>query len=175
MSLPSKTSFQGTGFGINKRELILIGGGFFAMLLTLAIPFAGLFFRIFLGFSVMAAAVIYAMWRVNGHWTIENWFMQKMRHNASKKRYVKGYSGSATASSNTYGATEPLPVENRPEPSDVREAPLFRLPSRLTPRTNGELLGYVISTFVLVIMLTWIGTSGLEEIAIQLQEVFNGL
>jgi hypothetical protein len=175
MSLPSKTSFKGTGFGINQRELILIVGGFFAMLLTLALPFAGLFFRIFLGFSIMAAAVIYAMWRVNGHWTIETWLMQKMRHNAGKKRYVKGYSGSATASSNTYVATEPHPVEKHPEPSDARETPIFRLPSRLTPKTNGELLGYVISTFVLVIMLAWIGTSGLEEIAIQLQQVINGL
>lgn len=175
MSLPSKTSFKGTGFGINQRELILIGGGFFAMLLTLAIPFAGLFLRIFLGFSVMAAAVIYAMWRVNGHWTIENWSMQKMRHHASKKRYVKGYSGSAAGSSNTYVATAPHPVEKHPETSAVREAPIFRLPGRLTPRSNGELLGYVLSTFVLVIMLAWIGTSGLEEIAIQLQEVLNGL
>jgi hypothetical protein len=101
--------------------------------------------------------------------------MQKMRHNASKKRYVKGYSGNAAGSSNTYVATEPHPVENHSDVSDVRAAPLFRLPRRLTPRTNGELLGYVISTFVLVIMLAWIGTSGLEEIAIQLQEVFNSL
>ena len=115
------------------------------------------------------------MWRVNGHWTIENWFMQKMRHNASKKRYVKGYSGNAAGSSNTYGATEPQSVEKRPDGSDVRDMPIFRLPRRLTPRTNGELLGYVISTLVLAIMLAWIGTSGLEEIAIQLQEVFNGL
>lgn len=173
MSLPSKTSFKGTGFGINKRELILIGGGFLAMMLTLAIPFAGLFFRIFLGFSIMAASVIYAMWRVNGHWTIENWFMQKMRHNASKKRYVKGYSGNAAGSSNTYVATEPRPVEKRSDVSDVREAPIFRLPRHLTPKNNGELLGYVISAFVLVIMLAWIGTSGFREIAIQLQEVFN--
>jgi hypothetical protein len=99
--------------------------------------------------------------------------MQKMRHNASKKRYVKGYSGNAAGSSNTYVATEPRPMEKRSDVSDVREAPIFRLPRRLTPKTNGELLGYVISAFVLVTMLAWIGTSGLEEIATQLQEVFN--
>lgn len=72
----------------------------------------------------------------------------------------------------SFGLIEPQSWLTNPK---LREAPLFRLPSRLTPRTNGELLGYVISTFVLVIMLTWIGTSGLEEIAIQLQDVFNSL
>ncbi len=170
MSLPIKTTFKGTGFGINKRELVFVATGFILMTLILAVPFTGILARIILGFAVMGGILIYAFWRIHGHWTIEAWCWQKIRHKASIKRFIKGYSGAEEAEQGSFAVSQSAD-QFTPE----RAEPLFNLPSWLTPRSNAELLGYVLSTFSLVVFLSWVGTSGVQEIHWQFGELLTGL
>ena len=176
--LPAKTALKGTGFGINQRELIIVGSAVLLMLIVFATPFTGLLPRIVLGFGLVTGATLYALWRVKGYWTIERWLIRQIRYQSGKRRYLKGQAVASVLSEPLFAQESPSQAQQQGKPSSVvadAEAPLFRLPSWLSPESNSELMGYVTAIFSIVALLAWIGTSGVREITLQMQAVFDSL
>lgn len=175
--LPVKTSFKTSGFGVGKRELIIIGASFALLLLIFAVPFAALFLRIVTGFGVMAGGVLLAFWRVRKTWTLEAWLMAALRFSLRTRTLAKGSRevGQAGESRRRSGPGRGVPL---PEHSPLKRfdtQPIFRLPTWLSPRSNGELVGYVLCFSALAILLTWFGTSGVAKMQREILTVLHFL
>lgn len=179
MSLPSKTSFKTTSFGVRARELVISGAAGFLGLATLALPLGSIFVRILIAAGLSGAGVTYAFWRVGRVWTIEGYLASRLKFDRRSRRFLKG-GASATGVSGPAGgrpaaervsAGRETPAPAAAEATAAAEtavgaealdppAPLFWLLERLSPSSNAELVGMVASTLAVIAFLAWIGTTG---------------
>lgn len=175
MRLPAKTSFTTTSFGVRARELIISGVSGFLGLALLALPLGSIFVRILLAAGIAAAGVTYAFWRIGTarEWTIEGYLASRLRYGRRGRRYLKGGPSSASSfrpavvstgeESVPASSSESAPAEEPPAfPTEAPELPepLFWLPESFSPRSNGELLGTVVSALSVIAFLTWVVTEG---------------
>ena len=89
-NLTGKQLRKTSGWDIPSRDLGIIIGGFVVGLVVLITPFTSIFIRIVLFAAILAAAVIYAFWRVEKAWTIEQYLLQKLGFSNRSHLYRKG-------------------------------------------------------------------------------------
>jgi hypothetical protein len=168
-NIPTKTSFQTTAFGVRARELVILCAAGFLGLALLALPLGSIFIRILLAAGLSGAGILAAFWRVERTWTIEAYLFNRWKYSLRPRRFVKG-------GSQFGGAAMPWEVSSPAVPETVREEdgkasrekdapaaqaqPLFWLPERLVPHSNGELAGFVLSSFAVTVFLGWVTASG---------------
>lgn len=169
MSLPTKASFETTGFGVRKRELVIIGVALAGTLFILIIPFAAIFARIILGTMVMAAGILYAFWRIRKYWTVEEWIINKIKYQSRTRKFIKG--GAFITQNHAVAVEGTLPEK----PAREYQPASFTLPSWLTPQSNFQLIGYVLSFAALVIFFAWVGTDGVAVMQYQMQQILTGI
>lgn len=162
--LPSKTSLEISGFGLRKRELLIVGLSFILMLLILALPLSRLFVRIVLGVSLMAGGILLAFWRVKKEWTLEAWLWQAFKYDLRTRDLSRGFVPFARRSVRQPG------LQDQAEPG-WREQVVLTLPGWLSPQSNAALAGYVLSIALVLVLLAWVGTGGLRLIQAELQEI----
>ena len=151
MSLTSKTPLSITSFGVPARDVIIIGIALVISLIILATPFAVIFVRIVAAAALFSASVVYAFWRVDRVWPIEVYLMNKYGWEARKRFFVKGGAQSDSLKPPAVAAA-------------TYDAPaLFWLPGQFSPKSNLQLFFSMLSIFVLVVFLSWIGTGGIEQ------------
>ncbi len=162
--LPSKTSLEISGFGLRKRELLIVGLSFILMLVILAVPFSGLFVRIVLGVSLMAGGILLAFWRVKKEWTLEAWLWQAFKYNLRTRDLSRGFVPLSRRPARKTG------LRDQAEPGRMGQV-VLTLPGWLSPQSNAALAGYVISIALVLVLLAWVGTGGLLLIQAELQEL----
>ncbi len=170
MSVPAKTSFKTTSFGVQARELIIAGTAGFVGLAILAIPIGSIFIRIVVAAGLFSGGILYAFWRIERTWNIEEYFFNRWKHGLRSRRFVKGGSefdgtsidigplGSGSSASAREEKTVNKPALERPATGWSKV--LVWAPDWLVPHSNIELSGMVLSVFALVVFLAWMWTSG---------------
>jgi hypothetical protein len=167
--IPTKTSFQTTAFGVRARELVILCGGGFIGLALLALPLGSIFIRILLAAGLSGAGILFAFWRVERTWTIEAYLFNRWKYSLRSRRFVKGGSQFEGASLSWEApestATQTVQkddskVSRKNDAEATQGEPLFWLPERLVPHSNGELVGFVLSSFAVTVFLSWVTASG---------------
>ena len=92
MGIPAKTSFKNTAFGVRARELVIAGGAGFVGLAVLALPLGSIFIRIAVMAGLSGAGILYAFWRVERTWSIEEYLFNRWKYGIRSRRFVKGSS-----------------------------------------------------------------------------------
>ncbi len=189
MGIPAKTSFKTTAFGVRARELVIAGGAGFVGLAILALPVGSIFIRIVVMAGLSGAGILYAFWRVDRTWSIEEYLFNRWKYGIRSRRFVKGGSlfegvsigvgpyGSGLSSG--LGGNVSTGVAGKPRrefPFSGWEKTLFWLPESWEPHSNTELTGMVLSVFALVVFLAWVGTTGgVSALEVQIQLLFAAL
>ncbi len=188
MSVPAKTSFKTTSFGVRARELIIAGTAGFIGLALLAIPIGSIFIRIIAAAALFSAGILYAFWRIDRTWSLEEYFFNRWKHGVRSRRFVKGGSEFDGTSINVglagpepTAATGEVKVVNKPthrKRGTGWNKVLVWVPDWMVPESNVELSGMVLSVFALVVFLAWMWKSGnvatlQGEIQILLSNVIN--
>jgi hypothetical protein len=144
-----------SGWDVPSRDLGIILGGFVLGLVVLITPFTSIFIRIVLFAAILGSAVIYAFWRVEKAWTIEQYILQKLGFSNRSHLYRKG--GGLMSSVHAYAR------------ADLSEnAAAVTLPFR-GPQDNDELFFTVLSLFLFTVLLAWLGTGGVDEMILFLR------
>jgi hypothetical protein len=195
VGIPAKTSFKTTAFGVRARELIIAGGAGFLGLAVLALPLGSIFIRILVMAALFSAGILYAFWRVERAWNIEEYLFNRWKYGLRSRRFVKG--GVARNTANQFeGASidegalgwglSPNLEQNTPEAANgkaAREGPpsgwervIVWLPEGWGPHSNGELAGRVLTGLALVVFLAWVATTGgVPAIQVQIQLLVSAL
>jgi hypothetical protein len=189
MSIPAKTSFKTTAFGVSPRELIITGSAGFIGLAFLAVPIGSIFLRILFMAGLFAAGFTYAFWRIGRIWTIEEYAFNRLKYRSRAHRFIKGgssiqFSGDPEQAAETSPGEKDAKEQARApaireeiagKPAVTRE-PLFWLPQSLSPQSNSQLVGVALGVFSIAVFLTWMAaTDGVQDVQVHLNLIWDVL
>lgn len=167
MNLPGKTSYESTamlGGLIKPREAIIIGAGLLGGFSTIGV-FIGMkksvFLAIVLGAAILTLSIIYALWRIDKVYTIEQHILRKLGFGGRTRKFRLGGGGHA-------GANQFIRAD---ENEAVIEDGIYDVGYNPLPISNSSLLFSAGSLFLFTVCLAWIGTSGIIELQILLQSI----
>jgi hypothetical protein len=159
MNLPGRTSYEGTailGGLIKPREAIIIGAGLLGGFSTIGILIGmkkSVFLAIVLGAAIFIFSIIYALWRIDKVYTVEQHILRKLGFGSRTRKFRLGGGGHAGAHqfvrADEYSATAAYDGE---------------IEHTALPLSNPNLVYAAGSLFLFIVCLAWIGTSGIIEL-----------
>jgi len=152
---PAKTT---AGLPVGPRELGVIGGAFTLAVLVLftGLPF---FLRMGMAVAMVGLAAAYALARVEGRYTIEEYFFQRLGFSSRVRRRIKGGKGFILRT----GRLDRGVSTARAARQQRKRATWFTIPAESVP-ANRVMLVNAIGVALLSAFLAWLGGGGLAEL-----------
>jgi len=152
---PAKTT---AGLPVGPRELVIVGVAFtFAVLVFFTgLPF---FVRVGMAVALVGLAATYALARVEGRYTIEEYWFHRLGFSSRVRRRIKGGKGIVSRT----GRLERGVSTPRPAQQQRRRVAWFTIPAESVP-ANHVMLVNAIGVALLSAFLAWLGGGGLAEL-----------
>lgn len=140
------------GLPIGPRELAIVGPAFglAALIFFTSVPF---FVRVGAAVALVGLSGTYALARVGGRYTIEEYILYRLGFSRRVRRRTKGGAGQVAQAGR---------LERQPAMPRARKA-WFTIPAEQVP-ANRTMLVNSIGLALLSAFLAWLGTSGLAEL-----------
>ena len=166
--LPPRTDFDATQWGFTTRDFGIAIGGIFLGILQVITPYASIFIRLILFAIIVIAGAVFAFWRVDKVYTLEEYLINLVEQWRGHRRvYTKDgadidvlhpYSNIVTGDADTQ-KIERIRKITPTAPGKV----LFIIPRWFVPKSNEDLLYSALSIFSFVLFISWIGTGGVKD------------